>query len=105
MTREPTLRSMTGLHGSATHSTMDQVTAMPSSSSGTTRVTCHAPHPDARRAGDPCGSLIGDVPGDVEFVTTADRAPAAPDGEVWLLCPRRNCGKWNRFRIVLAVAA
>lgn len=78
---------------------------MPTPRPDTTRVTCHAPHPDPRRPGAPCGSLLGDVPGAVEFVTTADRAPTAPDGAVWLLCSRRNCGKWNRFRIVLAQAA
>jgi hypothetical protein len=71
----------------------------------TSRVTCHAPHPDPKKPGEPCGSLLGDVPGAVEFVTTAPHAPAHPDGGVWLACPRRKCGMWNRFRIVLARAA
>jgi hypothetical protein len=63
------------------------------------KVTCHAPHPDPRKKGEACGSFLTYLPAGVEFVTTADQAPRAPDGSYWLACPRRNCGKWNRFSL------
>jgi len=64
------------------------------------RITCHAPHPDTARDGDPCGTLLGDIPGAIVFVTTSRRAPESPDGDVWVRCTRRECGIWNRFRLV-----
>jgi hypothetical protein len=68
-------------------------------------LTCHAPHPDVqRRKGDACGRslVVGEVPAALEFVTISDEAPAMPpDGTIWVQCPRKQCGKWNRFRIVV----
>lgn len=64
------------------------------------RLTCHAPHPDPKKKGKDCGGLLGDVPGKYAFVTTAKKAPAEPDGYVWLRCPGGRCGTWNKFRIL-----
>lgn len=74
--------------------------ALAASSSPVTRLTCHAPHPDPKKKGKDCGGLLGDVPGKYEFVTTAKKAPAEPDGYVWLRCPGGRCGTWNKFRIL-----
>lgn len=63
------------------------------------RLTCHAPHPDPKKKGEDCGGLLGDVPGKYEFVTTAKKAPAHPDGYVWLRCPGGRCATWNKFRL------
>jgi hypothetical protein len=63
-------------------------------------LTCHAPHPDPSHAGEACGTRLGDVPGRLEFVTTAARAPHIPDGRVRLRCPRRGCGMWNVWQLV-----
>lgn len=62
---------------------------------------CHAPHPDRRRRGDACGKQLAQgIPAEIEFIMISDDPPVEPDGSVWLPCPRRACGKWNRFRIV-----
>lgn len=63
-----------------------------------TRLTCRAPH--AIKKGAPCGGPLGDVPGNYEYITHADRAPGAPDGFTWLRCT--NCKRWNKFRLVVA---
>ena len=68
------------------------------------RVTCAAPQPDPRRTGDPCGTFLGYREDDLEFITTAEKARAEPDGSVWIPHTRRNCGQWNWFRIVAANA-
>ena len=61
---------------------------------------CHAERAGARIPGTPCHTFLGHVPGHLEFITTAVRAPDKPDGTVWLRCTARNCGKWNRFRVI-----
>lgn len=66
----------------------------------TVRLTCHAPHPDPRQKQTPCGSILGDIPGKVVFMTTSEQAPPHPNGIVWMRCRRERCGKWNGFRIV-----
>lgn len=67
---------------------------------------CHAAHPDQRKVREPCGRTLfaGAMVGHVEFVTTASDAPEGPesDGTFWLQCPRKQCGRWNRFRFVVA---
>jgi hypothetical protein len=64
------------------------------------RLTCRAPHADPKKKGHPCGILLGDVPGRYEFVTVADRLPADPDGYVWLKCPGKRCGRWNKWKLI-----
>lgn len=65
-----------------------------------TRLTCRTPHADPKKKGQPCGILLGDVPGRYEFVTVAERLPAAPDGYVWLKCPGKRCGRWNKWKLI-----
>ena len=70
--------------------------------SSVTRLTCRAPHPDPKKKGQPCGSILGDVQGSYEFVTYADKAPHQPDGSTWLRCPRDNCRRWNKWKLLAA---
>lgn len=65
--------------------------------SPSTSLTCHAPHPDPARKGQPCGSPLGHHVGAFEFDTTAKRMPAEPDGCTWVRCSRDSCKAWNRF--------
>ncbi|HEY9228805.1 MAG TPA: hypothetical protein VIP11_19290 [Gemmatimonadaceae bacterium] len=64
------------------------------------RLSCRAPRAGARDPGIPCNTFLGHVPAQLEFITTADRAPDHPDDTVWLRCTARQCGKWNRFRVL-----
>ena len=66
-----------------------------------TRLTCRAPHADPKKKGQPCGSILGDVPGSYEYVTNAEKAPHEPDGFTWLRCPRDNCRRWNKWKLVV----
>lgn len=67
-------------------------------------LTCHSSHPDKRKAREACGRtlFVGAMVGHVEFVTTSKQAPEGPesDGTFWVQCPRKQCGRWNRFRFV-----
>lgn len=58
------------------------------------RLTCHAPHPHSRRAGQPCNAPLGRLDEPADFVTTAPRMPEHSEG-IWLRCSR--CGTWNHF--------
>lgn len=63
-------------------------------------LTCRAPHRDPKKPGEPCGRSLGFHLGAYEFVTTAERRPAEPDGFAWVQCPHQRCGLWNKFRLV-----
>lgn len=76
--------------------------AIPSQPAPTATLTCHAPHPDPARKGQPCGSPLGHHVGAFEFDTTAKRMPHEPDGFTWARCSRESCKAWNRFRRVSA---
>jgi hypothetical protein len=70
-----------------------------------TPLYCHADHPDPQKRGATCYSLLGYFPAlNYEFVTDDERAPELPGPEdrqlVWLPCPRKNCRRWNAFRIL-----
>lgn len=64
------------------------------------RLTCRAPHHDKSRAPEPCGSFMGYGHGWLVFETTAPRAPALPDGYIWVRCTKRSCQVWNKFALV-----
>jgi hypothetical protein len=65
----------------------------------TTRLTCHAPHPDPRRRSDACGALMASVIGRYEFVGLVPRIPDAPDGYAYQRCPDKHCRAVNKFRV------
>lgn len=70
----------------------------------TTTLTCHAPHPDPAKKGQPCGSPLGHQAGAFTFDTTAKQMPHEPDGYTWVRCPRGSCRAWNRFAPVAVVS-
>jgi hypothetical protein len=64
----------------------------------TIRVRCHASAPgNGRVAHHRCNTVLADLTRAVRFVKTAPRAPAHPDGRIWLKCARRDCKTWNVF--------
>ena len=77
-----------------------------------TQLTCFAPHPDPRKAGEPCGTFFTYLRGNCGPVTIAERRLATPEDayyvddsgeellDLWFRCTRRDCGKWCRFRDV-----
>lgn len=65
----------------------------------TTRLTCHAPHPDPRRQSDVCGALMASVPGRYEVVGIVRRIPEEPDGYAYQRCPDKHCRAVNKFRL------
>ena len=64
-------------------------------------LTCRAPNPDARRAGQPCGTLLGHLPGYYRWLGVVARMPERPETEVYLRCPRHSCGAVHKYRVVL----
>lgn len=70
------------------------------------RLVCHAPHPHPTKRGQQCGTPLGTLDGVVHFVTTADAVPQrVPDGQIWIRCSRKTCGRYNRFTRVPNEAA
>lgn len=64
----------------------------------TTRLVCHATHPDPRRTGERCGAFCGHTMGVVDFVGVARVAPPEAEGTVWARCTRAACGLWNQYK-------
>jgi hypothetical protein len=71
---------------------------LPDTLAAPVRVTCQSRHPALQTA--TCGTLIGYLPGPLRFAGLVERAPAAPDGHVYVRCPRKTCGAWNRFTVL-----
>lgn len=67
----------------------------------TTVLTCHAPHPDPRKASASCGArLCVTVPGLYAFDGLVAHMPERPDGFSYHPCPRHSCGAVNRFAVL-----
>jgi hypothetical protein len=69
-----------------------------------TRLTCRAPNPDPRRQADPCGQLLGRMPGLAEFLGIVERIPDDPDDFAYYQCARGACRAINKWRLIAAGA-
>lgn len=63
----------------------------------TVRVQCQAQHPDPRRRGERCGSVLGDIPVEYRFVGLAARRTDQPNGKLQIRCERSDCRTINLF--------
>jgi hypothetical protein len=45
-----------------------------------------------------CGRFLGYPQSEVTFVQVAERAPATPDGLIWVKC--QDCKAWNAYEAV-----
>lgn len=71
-----------------------QLDRHPSTRPVVSRLHCHG----TRQGGRACDRFLGYSPSSVRFARLAERAPAEPDGQVWVKC--QDCKAWNVYEAV-----
>ena len=67
----------------------------------TSLLRCRAPHPNPRRAGEPCDAPLTQAPGFYRWLGRVARLPDEGDGHLYLRCSRHSCGAVHKFEALV----